>query len=136
MKKYFIDSNIFLRFLDDSSKQHEQCRDFLVSMENNQFKGVICSVVLLEIYFILRRYYRLPKKDCRQKIVNILQAKNLSTNDNFDYNKAMDLFYTTGVKLPDCLIASLSFFKTDGAIISYDKDFDKLKLRRLEPSRI
>lgn len=136
MKKYFVDSNIFLRFFDDSSKKHQECRQFFKLMEEGQFKGIICSVVLLEVYFVLRKYYGLPKKNCRQKIVKTLQAKNLATEDSFDYQQAVDLFCNTGIKLSDCLIASLDFFKKGGKLVSYDKDFDKLGVKRIEPNKV
>jgi predicted nucleic-acid-binding protein len=136
MKSYFIDSNIFLRFLDDSSKQHLNCKHFFTLMEENKFKGIICSTVVLEIYFILRRFYRLPLKDCQQKIAGILKTRNLVISDNYNYPIALDLFIKSGIKLPDCLIASLHFLQKGGIIISYDKDFDKLGVKRKEPGSV
>lgn len=136
MKNYFIDSNIFLRLFDDSSEKHQECKRLFSQMESGRFKGTICSVVLLEIYFTLRRYYQLPKKSCQEKIARILEAKNLFFNDDFDYRKVSKFFEKTGIKLPDCLIASLRFFKKGGAIVSYDREFDRLGVKRLEPSQV
>ena len=133
MKKYFIDSNIFLRFFDGSSDQHKECKELFRLIENGRIKAIICSVVLLEVYFVLKRYYKLSKKNCQQRIVGILELKNLYINDNFDYKEAMSLFCSSGIKLPDCLIASLNFLQNKGKIISYDKHFDKLGVKRIEP---
>lgn len=64
----------------------------------------------------------------------ILTASNLKIIDDFDYNRALELFTNTGVKFADCLIACLKFFEKGGTIVSYDKDFDRLGVERVEPA--
>lgn len=137
MKEYFLDTNIFLRFLVDSeSKQKEESVRLFTLLESGKIKGLICSVVLLEIYFTLKSFYRFLPGKCATILAGILSIKNLKKNDNFNYQLALDLFIKKKVKFADCLISSLDFFKKGGEIISYDQDFDKLGTKRIEPSEV
>lgn len=137
MKEVFLDTNIFLRFfVDAKGKQHRDCIRLFELMEVGEVRGIICSVIVLEIYFTLRSFYRFSNKKCEGLLKQILTASNLKIIDNFDYNRALELFTNTGVKFADCLIACLKFFEKGGTIVSYDKDFDRLGVERVEPARV
>lgn len=133
MKHYFIDTNIFLSFfIEREGRQHRDCIQLFQKLEKNQIKGIICSVVLLEIYFTLKSFYALSNQKVRDYLAQVLDIRQLKFRDAYDYYHALTLYEKTGVKFNDCLIASLNIFpKTD--IVSYDKDFDKLGIKRLEP---
>lgn len=133
MKRFFIDSNIFLRFFDRTSESYKRCKNLFSLVEKGEIRGIVCSVVLLEVYFTLRRYYALSKKDAQQKIMSLLRSRNFSFDDSFNYLAAADLWEVTGVKFPDCLIASTKFLRNGGTIVSFDRDFDKLGVKRVEP---
>lgn len=135
MKEVFLDTNIFLRFfVDDEGKQHRGCIRLFELMEAGKVRGIICSVIVLEIYFTLKSFYRFSNKKCEKLLRRILTANNLKIIDSFDYDKALELFTNTGIKFADCLIASLKFFEKGGTIVSYDKDFDRLGVKRIEPT--
>lgn len=137
MKKVFLDTNIFLRFLVEAKgKQFRECVRLFELVESGQIKGVICSVVVLEIYFTLRSFYGFSFEKCGQILSRVLKLKNLKIRDDFDYSQALDLFLETKIKFADCLIASLGFLKKGGWLVSYDKDFDKLGVKRIEPREI
>lgn len=134
MKKVFLDTNVFLRFwVDQKGRRHDQCVKFFNLIETGEITPVVCSAILLEIYFTLKSFYGYDKKKCGKFLNGILTINNLKIIDNFDYPKALELFSKTGIKFTDCLIVSLPFFQKEGIIISYDKDFDKLGVKRLEP---
>jgi len=137
IKTVFLDTNIFLRmFILGSEKQHKDCNRLFKLLEKGKLKGIICSVVLLEIYFTLKSFYKLSSSQCQKYLTKIIATKNIKIIDNFDYSKALDLFSQTNIKFTDCLIASLKYFEKNRKIISYDKDFDHLNLERLEPTDI
>jgi len=134
MKRVFLDTNVFLRFFTGGkTKEHKDYSLLFQSIESEKIKGVICSVVLMEILFTLKRFYGLPKKKCIEYFERILMINDLKIKDDYDYEKALDLFKQTKAKFADCLIASLGFFKKGGTIVSYDKDFDKLGVKRRKP---
>jgi len=137
MKEFFLDTNIFLRFLVDSKgKQHKECVKLFELIEQRKIKGVICCLILVEVYFTLKSFYKFSSSKCKRILEHILGLKNLRTVDDFNYHQALELFNKTGVKFVDCLIASLGFFQDGGVIISYDKDFDKLGIKRIEPAEL
>ena len=137
MRKVFLDTNIFLRFFVDSkTKQHQECVQLFELVEGGKVRGVICSVVVMEIYFTLKSFYKFSHNKCKEILQQVLSLNHLKIIDNFDYLKALELFGNKNVKFADCLIASLKVFEKDTAIVSYDKDFDKLGVKRIEPKNI
>lgn len=134
MKTFFLDTNIFLRFLVDSKgRQHRECISLFEKLESGQVKALTCALVLMEINFTLKSFYHFPEKRCQQIIKRIMESKNLKMIDSYNYQKFLQFLSVGKVKFVDCLIASLSFFEKGGKIISYDNDFDKLGLKRIEP---
>ncbi|MDI6602933.1 MAG: PIN domain-containing protein [Patescibacteria group bacterium] len=80
---------------------------------------------------------KLKKRDLIEAIGGILDFKNLKIIDDFDFRKAIEIYEKYPVKFIDALIASNSkIFKKELTIVSYDKDFDKLDVRRKEPKKV
>ena len=136
LKTYFIDSNVFLRFLvQDDAKAFESCVAFFKKIEQGRVKIVISPLVFAEIVWVLKSYYKFKKEKIIQALRAILLLKNLSVQDKSDPLKAIELFENNAIKFIDCLIASDKNLQTQQyALISYDRDFDALGVIREEPS--
>lgn len=134
--KIFIDTNIWLRYiLKDDEDQFKQCRKLIEKIESGSFKPYISTIVLLEIYFILTSTFKIEKRNIQEYIKSILEARNLTLIDKTDFREAWKIHQKTDVKLADCLIASQLPTKT--TLISYDKDFKKIKgLQVLLPAEV
>lgn len=64
----------------------------------------------------------------------IIDLNHLKFIDHYDYLSAVSLFEKTNVKFFDALISSISeIMEQRWIVISYDKDFDKLGVKRKEP---
>lgn len=135
---YFIDTNIFLRiFVKIDNKKFQECLDFLNLIESGEIKAYTSSIVLAEAVWTLNSFYKFKKSEIIKSLKSILILKNLKFKDNLDFKKAIKFYSENNIKFTDCLIASdknLSAKKT--ILISYDKDFDKLPIKRLEPKDI
>lgn len=134
--KYFLDSNIFLRFFADDQKgqHHLECAKLIKKIKNGDLKATSSHLVLAEVVWTLDSYYE-ASKDKVVKVLNTLESLNgLKITDNFLTIDANMFFKLKSVKYIDALIASNPEIQSKRmSVVSYDKDFDKLGVKRLEP---
>lgn len=138
MKRYFIDSNIFLRLLSkEDEKTFKACNTFLKLVKYNEVKAACSDIVLAEVSWTLKTFYKFPKPEIITASRSIINFKSLLWTNKFDHRLALNLYQEHGVKFIDCLIASIPQIQSgEWTIVSYDKDFDKLKVSRIEPHQI
>lgn len=126
MRKIFLDTNIWLRFLvADQKKQYETCKKLISLNEEGKFKLYTSTIVLLEIIYTLSSFYRIRKRTIINDIKAILISRNLTLIEKTDFEKALSLYQKHKIKLADCLIASQV---PKGVLLcTYDRDFKKIK---------
>jgi len=135
----FIDTNIFLRvLLEDDPEKFEDCIKFLNKVKKGKIKGFTSNLILAEVNWTLLRLFKFPKDRVIKGIASILNLKNLKIKDNFDSYLALKIYKEFSVKFIDALIASNpKIYRGDIILISYDKDFDKIKgIIRKEPKEM
>lgn len=136
--RYFVDTNIFLRFfIKEDEKTFGQTKKIIQLIQKGAIKALTSYLVIAELEWTMRSYYKIPKKDRRVFLDSLLRLKNLDFADDFDLALALSFYRNYQVKFIDCLLASNRLILTGKAsIISYDKDFDKLKIKRINPGSL
>lgn len=137
-KKYFLDTNIFLRrSIEDNIKQAEECDKVFSLIEERKIKCVTSALVLAEFIWTSLRFYKVSKEKLVKSLKSLFRLKNLTIKDNTDFFVALELFENNNIKFIDAMIASNDFIRKNKAIIvSYDKDFDKIGVNRIEPGEL
>ena len=137
-QSYLIDSNIFLRaFIRDDKKTWSDCVNALKAVGRRKFKAYIPTVIFAEVQFVLASFYGFKKDQVLDAVKSITSLPNLGFHDDCSPSLAIELFEMYSVKFIDCLLASSKLVqKGDAVILSYDRDFDKLGVRRIEPKDI
>jgi uncharacterized protein len=132
--KYFLDTNIFLRFLvADNQKAHEACSTLFLLIEEKKVKVATSALVFAEIVWVLQSFYRFPKAEVHNAL-KAFTALPLSYEDKTNVSVAINLHASHAVKFVDALLASHPSLQNGKmTIVSYDKDFDSLRVRRIEP---
>ena len=139
---YFVDTNIFLRiFIKENSRSFKDCLSFLRLVSQHKIKVYTSTIVLMEINFVLSSFYKFPKEKVIEAIKSIIEMPYLKIIDDADPRYGLDLyqknkqsFSSNNVKFVDCLLGSSSLIMSGKAtIVSYDQDFDRLKIKRREP---
>lgn len=126
MKKVFIDTNVWLRyFLQDDQKQFLQTVQFFNEIEASKYKPYTSTIVLMEIYFVLKSLYKKRNEQVIHVFDIIHSLRNITILEKTQWDVALELLKETNVKLSDCLIASQ--IPSDMTLISYDQDFKKFK---------
>lgn len=136
--EYFLDTNIFIRVLElENQKIFDECSGLLKLVKDSKIKAVTSGEVLSEIVWVLGSSYNESKSKIIKSLKGIVGLNGLKIVDEFDLEYAIRKYEEKNVKFIDSLIASNPKIQSKKmAIISYDKDFDKLGVKRLEPSDI
>jgi len=134
MRKIFIDTNIFLRYLtkDDPSK-YDKCRKIFKKAIEGNAELVTSGIVIAELIWTLLSYYKVQKADVIEKISIIVNTDNLYIPDKDIITDALVLFGRKNIDYIDAYNAV--FMKHYGfeEIYSYDEDFDAVEgIKRVE----
>lgn len=135
---YFIDTNIFLRTLvKEDETSFQECLQFLTKVKQGQMKAVTNSLVLAEVAWTLRSYYRLSRPEIAQALESILSLRNLKFRGQQDYWQAVQLYRNGATKYIDCTIAAIPELRQhEWEIVSYDRELDGFELIRKEPIQV
>jgi len=135
---YFIDTNIFLRVLiRENESAFQQSKAFLEMVKRNVYDAVTSTMVISEIVWTLGSYYKFPKKKVLRTIQGILHLSGLKIVDEYDISKSLALYESHTCTYIDAMIAGMPGVQS-GAwnIVSYDKEFDKLGIKRVLPEKL
>jgi len=136
--KYFLDTNIFLRSIvkDDLQKTND-CEKLFDLIEQDKIKTITSSIVLAELVWTSISFYKIPKKQIIKILRGILKLKRLKFSHDCNIFSAIAFYEKYNVKFVDAIIAANTFLsKKNVKIISYDRDFDKLSITRIEPNEL
>ena len=126
MKKIFIDTNVWLRFLlQDVKEQGEDCIRLMKLVEAGQFRPYTSAIVLLELQYVLTVVYKIARRAVIEDIGTILETRGLVLLEKTNLKKAFALYRQAKTKLADCLIATALPDKM--ILCSYDREFKNFK---------
>ncbi len=134
MRKTFIDTNIFLRYLTkDDPLKYDKCREIFKKAIEGNAELATSGIVIAELIWTLLSYYKVQKTDVIEKISIIVNTDNLYIPDKDVITDALVLFGRKNIDYIDAYNAV--FMKRYGfeEIYSYDKDFDTVEgIKRVE----
>ncbi|MBE0447384.1 MAG: PIN domain-containing protein [Actinobacteria bacterium] len=135
MKGNLVDTNIFIRLLtEDDPDQAAASKDFISRVIAGKVHAYITVAVILEIVWTLSSYYKLSRDDISHKLTLLLNTKKLAIENRDIIEEAAEYYKTTPIDFADCYNAAYAKLIGDAIILSYDKDFDRIKdVRRVEP---
>lgn len=135
---YVLDTNIFLRILTkDDLATYQDCFSLIEAVKSGKIQAVVPGIVLTELVWTLSSFYNLSKPQVTDAVEAVMNVKGLQVVDEYDYRTALEWYQQKNIKYVDCVIASLPKVATkEWAIVSFDHDFDKIKVTRLEPKKV
>jgi len=128
---WFVDANVFLRFLTiDDHGQHDKAARLLSKASRGELRLVCGPPVLFELSWTLRAAYKVS----REKVLEILSAvysmPGLVMTDAHLVETALTLADTAGVEFPDAYIAAgVLDAGCDGVATFNRKDFARMKIK-------
>ena len=135
IRKFFIDTNIFLRYLTkDDPVQFPRCRNLFKKAQDGEVLLVTSALVIAEMIWTLASYYQVSKEQIIEKVSIIIGSDAVQIPDKDLVAEALLLYGRKNVDYIDAYNSVLMRQLGLKEIYSYDKDFDKLEtVQRLEP---
>ena len=135
MKKKFVDTNIFLRYLtkDDPGK-FKQCLDLFRRTLEGKTGLITSNMVIAELIWTLLSFYKVPKPIIVEKVTIIVGTEHLFIPDKTIIIEALMLYAKKNIDYIDAYNAVFMRYYQTSEIFSYDEDFDTLEgVIRREP---
>jgi predicted nucleic acid-binding protein len=133
--KIFLDTNIWVRYLIDDSKQTEDCDMLIRYIERGFLQPYTSNIVFLECVYVLEKLYGVSSSSLKEILDAMLETRSLTIYEKTDTQQALLWHKNLSVKYADCLIATQ--IPQDVTLVSYDRDFDQFPtLHRQEPPDI
>lgn len=133
----FIDANIFLRHLTrDDPVKAERCYELFKRAQANEVELTTSESVIAEVVYVLsssKQLYQLSREEIRARLYPLLLLPGLRLAHRKMYLRALDLYALYPIDFEDALAAAQMERQKITEIYSYDRDLDRLDLRRLEP---
>lgn len=132
---YLIDSNVFLRgIIQDDKRAGQDCMSLFRAIAEGTCEVYIPTLVFAEIQFVLKSFYGFEKPKMVEALASVMAIQNLQIYDDCSMLTALELFSKYTIKFFDCLLASSKRVQEgEAGVLSYDHEFDKLGIRRVEP---
>lgn len=107
------------------------------AIEHGVLRAYIPTIVVAEVQFVLFSFYAFKRSHVITALKGMVAIPNLRLYDDVSVFRAISHYDMKNVKFIDCLIASSKRVQSENAtVLSYDRDFDKLGVRRVEPRQL
>ncbi len=129
-----LDTNVVIRFLTtDKSSKYSTLYAFFENLEQGKMKVELKLIVLFQVIFVLKSFYKVPKEAIVDGLLTLLEYKGINIKEKKIVNRTLELWRNNNLEIVDCyLIACLEGDKQN-LLYSYDHDFDKFNITRIEP---
>ena len=129
-----LDTNVIIRFLiSDKNIKYRGSYRFFESLEQRKIQVELKLIVLFQVVFVLQSFYKVPKIDIAEGMLNLIEYKGISIHEKKIVLRALELWRDNNIEIVDSyLVASLES-NPQNLLYSYDRDFDKFKINRREP---
>ncbi|MBU0974314.1 PIN domain-containing protein [Patescibacteria group bacterium] len=127
MKKLYVDTNVFLRFLlRDNIKQADVAEKNFTLAKEEKVKIVIISEIIPELVYVLSGIYKLSREKVTKYIESIVKTIYFNVEQRDTWVKVMGIYPQVSVDVEDIFLA-VKAKEEDGDVLSFDKDFKKLE---------
>lgn len=127
MKKFIVDTNIFLRFLlKDDDKLYQQAKKYFLQAKKGKISLILLPQVLFEIDYVLRGVYSLSRKECAEILSTLIKSPDLEVIERKTLIKVIEKYKKLNVDLFDIYLREIAK-QQKAKILSLDRDFEKIK---------
>jgi len=122
---YLLDTNIIIRFLVGDHQQHLiESTKYFRDIETASLQVEILEGVLMEAFFVLTKFYKLPKVEVINDLKAILALDGIVNNNKIILHETLTIIETKNIDFVDALLCAKSKLQGYGKI-SFDNDVKK-----------
>ena len=129
-----LDTNVIVRFLvSDQSPKYKNLYSFFESLEYGKMKVELKLIVLFQVLFVLKSFYKVPKDQIANGITDLLKYKGIVIKNKTMIRRTMKMWCSKKLDIVDCYLIAILENDSQNLLYSYDRDFDKFNINRKEP---
>jgi len=129
-----LDTNVIVRFLTgNTDKRFKGVYDFFQDIEQGKISVELKLIVLFQTIFVLKSFYKVPKAQIVKAMKGLLKLKGLKIIEKKTVVAMMDIWDSNSIEIVDAYLIACLEKNPQNILYSYDKDFDKFKIKRKEP---
>ncbi|MEA1946048.1 MAG: PIN domain-containing protein [Thermodesulfobacteriota bacterium] len=122
MKPYFVDTNIFIRYLtNDDPVKADRVDKLLNDAAAGRVRLVTAEMVLAEVVWVLESFYGLKNVEVGSMVKAILATPGLEVLNSALVEKALEYYLAHNIDFVDGYIAAVMDKRKISDIYSYDK---------------
>ena len=126
MKRFFVDSNIFLRYYsNDDAKQSAEAEAFFLQAKRGEIEIFCGPPVFFEVAWVLKTFYGLPNGAILNTLESMLTIPNFTVYDVEYVIQAIELARRNSCGFADSYIMVVARDKNIGIATFNDKYFKK-----------
>jgi predicted nucleic acid-binding protein len=130
----FIDTNIFVNaFVNLNAEKNRASRTLMEQLEQGDIKLVTDFLVLTETYYIIEKYKGIDTAVDVVKTLLTLNDLEIVSIDRYTFFEALKRTKKYRLKMNDKIHYTIALLKGVSGFYSYDKDFNGLEIKRIEP---
>ncbi len=119
---YLLDTNIIIRFLvGDNEKILEESTKYFEQIEQGILKVEILSEVLMETFFVLTKFYKIPKNEVISDLKTILSFEGIVNKNKIILFETLNIIENKNIDFVDALICAKCKLQNYDKL-SFDKD--------------
>lgn len=131
-----LDANILIRYLtNDHPKLASRCEALLQKVSDGKEKVLLTHLVIAEVVWVLEGQYHFPENQITEIMLRLINTPHIETVEKDIVIASFSHWQMADFKVDyiDAYHAAWIHSQKLSGIYSYDSDFDKLKIPRLEP---
>ena len=128
MNRYFVDTNLFLRYLtNDIPEQAKLLEKLIKKSRQGKIKLIINSMVIAEIVWTLQSYYKYPKKKIDEIVSSIVGSWAFEIEEREILLQALEDFHFLNIDFINAYIGSwIKEHKIEKIYTLNKKDFKRI----------
>ena len=122
---YLLDTNMIIRFLVGDNEEHlAKSTEYFEQIELGSMEVEILSDVLMEAFFVLTKFYKVPKVEVISDLKTILSFEGVVNKDKVILFETLSIIENKNIDFVDALICAKCKFQNYEKL-SFDKDLNK-----------
>jgi len=122
---YLLDTNVIIRLLVGDHKEHlVKSIEIFKDIETAKLQVEILEGVLMETYFVLTKFYKLPRYDVINDLKRILSFNGVVNSNKTILYETLTIIENKNIDFVDALICAKSKLEGFGKL-SFDEDVKK-----------
>lgn len=133
----FVDTNVFLRVLTaDQPRMAADSKRLIERAESGEVELHTSHLALAEIVWTLDSQYGVSREEIAGMVRDLLALQSLRVDQKEMLRDVVELYESTNVDFIDAYHALDIRRRGIERIVSYDRDFDRLQVIRVEPADV